>query len=83
MSVGRFLVFIGCSNPSGGWNDFRGVADTLEDAIALAKENLALYKYREYGGWWHVVDTALTDDNGDWIADYDGIVAEGKYQAVT
>lgn len=34
----RFLVFVGHDQlPGGGWNDYIGSADTLEDAVAVAK----------------------------------------------
>jgi hypothetical protein len=43
----RYLLF--CYSqyyPSGGWNDFEGSFDTIEDA-----QNAA------HGDWWHIVDT--------------------------
>jgi hypothetical protein len=46
----RYLIFAGSNYyPSGGWDDFRGSTDTLDEATSIAK-----------GGrhdWWHVVDT--------------------------
>ncbi len=46
----RFLVFVGHDqHPGGGWNDFIGSADTVEDAVAAAEG--ADYE------WSQVVDT--------------------------
>ena len=48
----RYLVFSGSDHyPDGGWYDFRGDADTLDEAIDLAHDP------KHSGYWWHVVDT--------------------------
>jgi hypothetical protein len=45
----RFLLFAGaCKHPVGGWGDFRGAYDTMEDAISVGD---ALDK-----DWYDVVD---------------------------
>ena len=46
----RFLIFAGDLHyPTGGWYDFEGDFDTLEDAkTALLNINC---------DWWHIVDT--------------------------
>lgn len=50
----RYLLFAGEEYyPSGGWNDFRGAFDTLEEARLAAFEPRGC----EYGYWFHVVDT--------------------------
>lgn len=51
----RFFLFAGSGYyPVGGWEDFRGDFDTIDDARSVAKE--------KFGGsfeWWHIVDMDL------------------------
>ena len=51
----RFLAFAGSRYyPSGGWEDFIGDFDTLEEASAFAaafEEDITPY------GWWNVADS--------------------------
>lgn len=45
----RFVLFAGSTYyPSGGWDDYAGSADTLQDALEVGE------KIDE--DWWHVVD---------------------------
>jgi len=47
----RFLLFAGDNYyPRGGWDDFRGSYDSLEEALAAPRHN---------DNWWHVVDSHL------------------------
>lgn len=49
-----YLIFAGDNYyPRGGFGDFIGRADTLEDAMAAARAG------GEYGSfdWWHIVDS--------------------------
>lgn len=42
-----YLVFGGMNDsPSGGWGDFVGSADTMDDALALVQPDFY---------WWHIV----------------------------
>jgi hypothetical protein len=48
----RFLLFYGpIKDAAGGWDDFAGDHDTIEEATASAIAAGALAE------WWHVVDT--------------------------
>lgn len=45
-----YFVFVGHTYyPSGGWSDFAGTGETLEDALKLAAS--------KSGDWWHIVDS--------------------------
>ena len=56
MSLRRFLVFaFDPAGPAGGWRDFRGVADTQEDAEKLAEN---------HHGRLQIVDTAFEEKVG-------------------
>lgn len=47
----RYLLFVGDNYyPEGGWNDFRGAFDSIDDAI-----NYVLGLLNR--DWWHIVDT--------------------------
>jgi hypothetical protein len=47
----RYLLFYGpISDAAGGWDDFAGDHDTIEQAAAAARAAGALAE------WWHVVD---------------------------
>ncbi len=51
----RYMAFGGSTYyPSGGWGDFKGSFDALEEAVACAKE----YRFDGVGeeDWWQVVD---------------------------
>lgn len=49
----RYLLFGGSTYyPEGGWADFRGAFDSIEEAVDYV---LTLSKY--YREWWHVIDT--------------------------
>lgn len=61
----RFLTFRGQNYyPGGGWSDFAGDADSLEEAIKIAKrphaQNWAI-------DWWHVIDS----ETGEEVAEDD------------
>lgn len=50
----RFLAFGGYNYyPGGGWEDFAGSFDTLDEAVTAAKEAAD----KDYG-WWNVADAA-------------------------
>lgn len=52
----KFLVFAGYAYyPAGGWDDFVGDADSLEEAKTLARDTVS--KYETSKPWWHVADT--------------------------
>lgn len=58
----KFLLFAGAHYyPSGGWGDFRGAFDTVEDAVHATLPNETLtgldYALQFRPDWWHVVDT--------------------------
>lgn len=45
----RYLVFAGSAYyPAGGWDDFKGSVDTVEDARIAAAATKA--------EWWHIID---------------------------
>jgi hypothetical protein len=47
---GRYLLFAGCQYyPSGGWDDFKGSFDTIDEA----KEQIKILDIED---WWHIVD---------------------------
>jgi hypothetical protein len=54
MPVKRYVVFR-CESyyAGGGWSDFKGSADILEEAITMARDG-----FDEAYEWWHVVDLA-------------------------
>ena len=48
----RFLIFAGDTYyPIGGWKDFRGSADTIDEAADM------VYKIDGMVDWFHVVDS--------------------------
>lgn len=48
----RFLLFAGSNYyPAGGWQDFRGDFDTVEEA-----KDYLLYNPDTERNWWHVID---------------------------
>jgi hypothetical protein len=50
----RFLVFAGDGYyPCGGFNDYKGTADTLDEAKELLR---LFFKDNSWGTWSHVVD---------------------------
>ena len=52
----RYLVFAGIDYyPAGGWNDFAGDADTLDEARQIV--NLERRRPRLPARWWQIVDT--------------------------
>ena len=55
--MGNYLLFAGDNYyPGGGFNDYRGRFETLEDALAWAA--------RKSHDWWHVVyDCAIVADS--------------------
>jgi hypothetical protein len=64
--VRRYLLFGGnCYYPSGGWVDFQGAFDSIEEAMEYEKT----IDSQSYEGdwWWHVVDqtTAREVARGD------------------
>lgn len=68
----RYLLFVGEPfYPRGGWHDFRGDFDSVDDGVATGRE---LKDSPDFiaGRWWHVVDT----DTGK-------IVAGTFYQSLT
>jgi hypothetical protein len=45
----RYLLFTGNQYyPSGGWSDFKGSFDTVEEALIETR-----------GDWWHIVDSEI------------------------
>ncbi len=49
--MNRFLLFDGDNYyPCGGWGDFRGAYDTLDEAIKAAES------CEQSFSWWHIVD---------------------------
>lgn len=52
MALKRFILFR-CDYyyPSGGWNDFVGSFDTLEEA-----NNIALKNFKSNNEWFHIID---------------------------
>lgn len=54
MKLKRFLVFGGSRYyPSGGWEDFKGSFDTLEECTKPKDIDGDIY----WTDWWHIVDT--------------------------
>ena len=52
----RFFVFFGhVYYPSGGWDDFAGDADTLDEAMALARQKAV--DSDSVRIWWHIFDS--------------------------
>jgi len=52
----RYLAFAGETYyPGGGWEDYIGTYDTIEEARAVLKE-----KYNH--GWWQIVDTTTMQE---------------------
>lgn len=50
----RFILFAYSHYyPLGGWHDFRGAFDTIEEAVAARKAKADKYDYAE----WHVFDS--------------------------
>lgn len=55
--MNRYLLFAYEGNePLGGWSDFMGAFDSLQDAVAVGE-----FKGREPGSWFQVVDTATLE----------------------
>lgn len=53
----RYLLFCGDKYyPYGGWDDFRGAFDTLEEAREAAVPTRTIYGDPSHD-WWHIVDT--------------------------
>jgi hypothetical protein len=53
----RFLLFAGDKYyPSGGWHDFIGAFDSVEEAGAHARKTNDEFNYTCFG-WYHVVDS--------------------------
>lgn len=59
----RYLLFAGdCYYPCGGWSDFRGSFDNLDEARELAMKD-----HDPGWDWFHIVDTQTMrryDDDG-------------------
>lgn len=66
----RFLLFCGSNYyPDGGWHDYAGDFETLDQATTEAERSTS---FDHRFDWWHVVDTTLTGP--------DAIVARSQYQ---
>lgn len=51
--MNRYLLFYGYQYyPDGGWNDFEGDYDTIEDAM----DDIELAKIEEDADWYHIID---------------------------
>ena len=54
MKARRYLLFSGAIDyPQGGWNDFVGSYDSVEEALTTLIKTVPL----GLRGWWHIVDT--------------------------
>ena len=61
----RFLAFTGENYyPCGGWNDFCGSFDSLDEAKTATRPTGALNDYRE---WAHIVDLELGEEICQWL----------------
>jgi hypothetical protein len=50
----KYLLFLGdCYYPGGGWNDFKGSFDTIEEAWAAVPPDT---------DWWHIVDSETASE---------------------
>lgn len=62
----RYLVFSnGGYYPNGGWGDFKGSFDTLEEAITSAKIEAKKNSAPSLSWWWHVVEITLGEEVTD------------------
>ena len=65
-----FLIFAGSYDDGGnlgGWLDYQGRADTLDDALAAVRCIEAQHSWVE---WWHIVDVEagkITATNNEYI----------------
>ena len=53
-----YLIFAGLhgsGGPLGGWNDFQAKANSIDDAMAAARD---LQDNNWWAEWWHIVDVA-------------------------
>lgn len=66
--IKRFLVFAGgINNPNGGWQDFKGSFDTLDEArtaVRLCRSNMAFVVSGEF--WYEIVDDQDDSAGEDW-----------------
>lgn len=61
----RFLLFAGASYyPRGGWNDFQGDFDTLEEAQAKGPLCRDVYYAGDFPDWWQVIDSSSGEKVG-------------------
>lgn len=67
----RYILFAGDGfYPEGGWNDWRGNYEKLEDL----KEDLEKLNETWHFDWWHIVDMTTWDviaDQNDWSGSLD------------
>jgi hypothetical protein len=55
--IKRFVLFAGHNYyPNGGWDDFQGSFDTLEDAES--------FNQTISSDWWHIIDLTTGEDVG-------------------
>ncbi len=78
----RFLVFAGSNYyPKGGWDDFRGAHDTLEEAKTAILDSLVSPmsnpKYAPTHDWCHIIDVQLQQRVVFWVqAEWDAEIRE-------